>query len=331
MVIDAPGYLLRLESGIAAGTALLPGAFTEPHRAYIERCMLPQGGFAGRRGGADIYYTAFGLRAAALLGVGSPGFWERAGSFVVQAGTRAAGTVECFSTLAAARPVLERAGEHSSSLLKASLTEAARPVLDDLSRGGPSAESPGREPTLYGTFLAMHCWGMIGQPMPDGDEAARFVLARRQADGGFSDSGARGSGTNATSAAVAVLSASGELDEETAAGAARFFGRMQDGTGGSLAHGKAPAADLLSTFTALVAAVEVRGLHMIGLGDCGRFARELACDDGGFRAARPDDETDVEYTYYGVATMGLLAGIAAAGAPRRCNCADEPGCCETGD
>jgi len=172
---------------------------------------------------------------------------------------------------------------------------------------------------------------MIGQPMPDGDEAARFVLAHRQADGGFSDSGARQSGTNPTSAAVGVLSAAGALDEETAAGAARFFGRMQDGTGGSLAHGKAPAADLLSTFTALVAAVEVRGLHMISLGDCGRFARELACDDGGFRAARLDDESDVEYTYYGVATMGLLAGIAAAGAPSRCRCADEPGCCEATD
>ena len=69
MIIDAPGYLLRLESGIAAGTALLPGAFTESHRAYIERCMLPDGGFPDRRGGADMYYTAFGLRAAAVLGV----------------------------------------------------------------------------------------------------------------------------------------------------------------------------------------------------------------------------------------------------------------------
>ena len=37
-----------------------------------------------------------------------------------------------------------------------------------------------------------------------------------------------------------------------------------------------------------------------------RFAESLELDDGGFRGAEWDPAHDVEYTFYGLGTLGLL-------------------------
>ena len=60
-------YLSALTARLAAGLEFLPDGFRSRHSEYILAAQRPDGGFAGRQGGSDVYYTMFALRSAELL------------------------------------------------------------------------------------------------------------------------------------------------------------------------------------------------------------------------------------------------------------------------
>ena len=64
----------------------------------------------------------------------------------------------------------------------------------------------------------------------------------------------RHSGTNPTAAALGLLLLTEQLDETDPPSAAGFLAAMQNAEGGLRANTQIPVADLLSTFTGLVAA-----------------------------------------------------------------------------
>ena len=72
------------------------------------------------------------------------------------------------------------------------------------------------------------------------------------------------------------------------------------------ANTRIPIADLLSTFTGLLTLQDLNGTAEIDLAAVRRFATSLALDAGGFRGAEWDPAHDVEYTFYGLGTLGLL-------------------------
>ena len=98
--------------------------------------------------------------------------------------------------------------------------------------------------------------------------------------------------------------------------ATRFLVSLQHAGGGILAHATAGTPDLLSSFTVAVAGWAMPawppGLRRAGLA---RFAVSLARPDGGFGGVPGDPEPDVEYTYYGVALLTLLAACHSSGPP----------------
>ena len=55
-------YASALALRLASGAARLPARFLAREAAYVAAAQRPDGGFAGRRGGSDLYYTSFGLR-----------------------------------------------------------------------------------------------------------------------------------------------------------------------------------------------------------------------------------------------------------------------------
>jgi len=61
-------YLKSLDARLAAGAALLGREFCDRHLGYVRSRQLPDGGFRGRRGGTDPYYTDLGVRLLDLLG-----------------------------------------------------------------------------------------------------------------------------------------------------------------------------------------------------------------------------------------------------------------------
>ncbi|HZZ73711.1 MAG TPA: prenyltransferase/squalene oxidase repeat-containing protein, partial [Pirellulales bacterium] len=61
-------YLETLTLRLASGLNRLPEDFRARHARFFQAAQQPDGGFAGRDGGSDLYYTGFALRGLALCG-----------------------------------------------------------------------------------------------------------------------------------------------------------------------------------------------------------------------------------------------------------------------
>jgi geranylgeranyl transferase type-2 subunit beta len=81
---------------------------------------------------------------------------------------------------------------------------------------------------------------------------------------------------------------------------------MQGAEGGFRANTQVPMADLLSTFTALVALDDLDALGSLDLEAVRRYVASLELPAGGFLAGAWDDQGDVEYNFYGLGTMAML-------------------------
>jgi geranylgeranyl transferase type-2 subunit beta len=75
-------YLEDLTLRLATAIAELPDDLRARHVAYLLAAQRDDGGFAGREGSSDLYYTGFALRSLAMLGelYGPPA--ERAAAFL---------------------------------------------------------------------------------------------------------------------------------------------------------------------------------------------------------------------------------------------------------
>ena len=63
-----PTYLEELTIRLAGGLGQLPESTRARHIDYLMSQQKADGGFGGREGGSDLYYTGFALRALAVLG-----------------------------------------------------------------------------------------------------------------------------------------------------------------------------------------------------------------------------------------------------------------------
>jgi geranylgeranyl transferase type-2 subunit beta len=61
-------YLQDLTLRLAAGIAELANDRRQRHARYLLAAQRDDGGFAGREGSSDLYYTGFALRGLAILG-----------------------------------------------------------------------------------------------------------------------------------------------------------------------------------------------------------------------------------------------------------------------
>ncbi|MCA9231494.1 MAG: terpene cyclase/mutase family protein [Planctomycetales bacterium] len=179
--------------------------------------------------------------------------------------------------------------------------------------GGYAKTSEGHASSTYQTFLIMLAYQLLELPLPEPQRAGEFILGQQRDDGGFVEIGVmRRSGTNPTAAAVGALrvlqaQASQELlsssDKERVAS---FLTRVQSAEGGYCANTQIPLADLLSTYTALQTLRDIDCWEHVDRIAVLEFVKTLQDPAGGFRAAAWDDTVDVEYSFYGLATLGLL-------------------------
>jgi geranylgeranyl transferase type-2 subunit beta len=120
----------------------------------------------------------------------------------------------------------------------------------------------------------------------------------------------RRGGTNPTAAAVGLLQIAEEempgAFDEARAGVIDFLAEMTSPEGGLRANGRAPLADLLSTFTAAWTLEQLGGLRRLDTEQVRQFAESLERPDGGFHGGLWDEGCDVEYTFYGLGVRGLL-------------------------
>lgn len=294
-------YLDALDKLLLIGTSQLSQEFIQRQGEFVIGKQSRDGGFTGRLGGADLYYTDFGLRLARLL---SPDLatLETTGRWLAKRQADAQNLLDCFSLLNAARLLRDMDIE----------LPVAQPPLVSLLRAQQLAGSgfcrPGsRGISAYNTFIAALCCQMLEMDFPNSAGAVAAILGLKQSDGGCCESlGESLSQTNATSAALAFLTMQDALDPAESDSAADFLSQMQATDGGLLAQPSAPEADLLSTFTGALTLFGLNALDRIDLPAVAQFVGKLVHPRGGFRACPSDDEPDIEYTYYGMGTMALL-------------------------
>jgi geranylgeranyl transferase type-2 subunit beta len=304
-------FLLRLTKRLASELRRLDPERAARHVDFILRFRQSDGGFAGREGGSDLYYTSFAVRALALLDALDHSRCQEIATYLKSAAAarREYSLIDLVSWLYSVITVqlignlepLAGDAESFADEVTASLEAFRRPD------GGYAKTNEGGVGSVYHTFLVALCYELLGRSLPDLAGVERFVLSRRRDDGGFVEIGQmKRSGANPTAAAAALLKQFGSLDDQTVRGIETFLTNVRGDEGGFRANTQIPFCDLLSTFTGLLTAHELGFAERVDAESCLRYVNQLERGEGGFRGAAWDDGADPEYTFYGLGALALL-------------------------
>jgi len=304
-----PTYLEALTLRLAAGIAALSEDFRSVQSQYVLSAQREDGGFAGREGGSDLYYTGFALRSLAMLGelYGSPA--ERAAAYLTSRLSGQESIVDFLSLVYGASLLQSAAGIDIFAKADVNWRDAVAAALDRLRRsdGGYAKGAEGAASSTYHTFLVLLCLQLIDRQPAEPQAIVAFLRSQTCEEGGFREIRAsKRAGTNPTAAAIGALRILSGVDETTRLDTIDFLAEMQMDEGGLRANTRIPIADLLSTFTGLLTLQDLGGANEIDLAAVQRYARSLAREEGGFRGAEWDPAHDLEYTFYGLGALGLL-------------------------
>jgi geranylgeranyl transferase type-2 subunit beta len=311
--MSATAYLPRLTARLAEGLARLAGRL-DRHARYLRAAQNPDGGFSGREGGSDLYYTGFALRGLAVLDELSPAVAERAASFLKSSLQQQASVVDFFSLLYSCLLVQAASGIDPLADSPADWPDRVASTLENFrtADGGYAKGPGGTSGSTYHSFLVTLCYQLLAREVPRPDALVQFVLSRRRDDGGFVEiAPMRKSGTNPTAAGVGVLQIvepdwPGRMPEVRDGVIELLLGVASD-EGGFRANGRVPLADLLSTFTASWTLTELGAADRLDAAEVAAYAGAAERTQGGFRGGLWDENADVEYTFYGLGVLGLLA------------------------
>jgi geranylgeranyl transferase type-2 subunit beta len=302
------------------GANRLPAETRERHTTFLRAAQNSDGGFSGREGGSDLYYTGFALRGLAMLDGLTPEICTGASGFLKASLVRRTSVVDFFSFLYAA--ILAEMGGGPGVFVDSPADWDTR-VADMLETfrtpdGGYAKIAGSKSGSTYHTFLVSLCYQLLGRAAPHAAETAQFVLSRRREDGGFVEIGPmKRSGTNPTAAAVGVLqmieaeaSSGSVFTAEVREGVVDFLSAMPSEENGFRANARAPLADLLSTFTGLWTLRQLQALDRVDAQAACRYAQKLERAAGGFHGGIWDEQTDVEYSFYGLGCLAIQALLA---------------------
>jgi prenyltransferase beta subunit len=282
------------------------GDAVDAARAFLHRQLAPDGGFAGRDGNSDLYYTVFGFEAALALDAGIPR--ERVADFLRQFDqgqsldlVHLAGLIRCRANLA------DAGGEAmDDSMRRAAVQHLQQCKARD---GGFNTKLGAERGTAYGTFLALGAYQDLGIACPDPAGIVESICSLQTLGGGYAnESGIAAGATTATAAAICVLH---YLNRPIPESAVHWLQDRAQPLGGfcaiQLPADAAIPPDLLSTATALHALSlagaltdDVKEKHL-------DYLDTLWSPQGGFRGHWADETLDCEYTYYGLLSLGCLA------------------------
>jgi geranylgeranyl transferase type-2 subunit beta len=303
-------YLQHLTSRLVDAVDRLPLELRRRHAAWIAQRQNPDGGFSGREGGSDLYYTGFALRALAVLQELDGSVCDRAAGFLRERLTQPANVVDLFSLVVST--FLVQLGGGPDVLAQAPpdwRTRLADTLEAHRHADGGYAKSPGgTSGSTYTTFLVALALELFSMPIPQPDRVIAF-LHTRDRDGGFVEiPQMKRAGTNPTAAAIGTLQILDALGTSTRAATTLFLSRLvAPEEGGIRANDRIPTADLLSTFTGLWTLDDLGALERVDHIAMRRYAESLQGPSGGFRGGLWDAGMDVEYTFYGIGVLGLLA------------------------
>ena len=308
---ESEPYLTRLTNRLLDGIERLPEEVRARNAQYLREAQNPDGGFSGREGGSDLYYTGFALRSLAVLQALTPDLCERAAGFLRTRMTGSAGVVDFFSLVVSCYLVPLGGGPDILADAPADWRDRVASTLETFrTPDGGYGKTPGApHGSTYTSFLVTLCLQLLDRPNPEPEKLVAFVKSRRRPDGGYVEiSAMKRSGTNPTAAGVGLLQILGGITDDEKRETAEFLAALPSPfEGGLRANDRIPAADLLSTFTGSWTLDEVGYAGKLDWEKVQDYASECERPIGGFRGGLWDDRTDVEYTFYGLGTLALAA------------------------
>jgi prenyltransferase beta subunit len=272
---------------------------------FLRRQLAPDGGFQGRDGRSDLYYTVFGLDASLALNADIS--YERLADYLGRFGAGESLDFVHLACLARCRANIREVRGHATDA-QTSRDMANRLQLYRAEDGGFNAAAHAEQGSAYGSFLALGAWQDLGIACPDPNGMAASIQSLQRPDGGYANEAIMtASATAATAAAICVLH---YLNLPIPESAIRWLHEQAHAQGGFTAI-RLPAGpaipDLLSTATALhalslvgVSMADTREKHL-------DYLDALWSHQGGFRGHLADNVVDCEYTYYGLLSLGCLA------------------------
>ncbi|MDB5310392.1 MAG: Prenyltransferase and squalene oxidase repeat protein [Gemmataceae bacterium] len=309
--MDAEPYLTRLTTQLLDGVEKLPDYVRERHATYLLACQNPDGGFSGREGGSDVYYTGFALRSLAVLQALNPDLCTRTAGFLRDRMTGSAGVVDFFSLVVSCYLVPLGGGPDVLADAPPDWRDRVAATLESFrTPDGGYGKTPGApHGSTYTAFLVALCLQLLDRPIPQPDRMIAFVKSRRRDDGGYVEiSAMKRSGTNPTAAGIGLLQILGALDDGARTAVATFLAALPSPfEGGLRANDRIPAADLLSTFTGSWTLAQIGAADKLDWPAIRDYAESCEQPTGGFRGGLWDEQVDVEYTFYGLGTLALAA------------------------
>jgi geranylgeranyl transferase type-2 subunit beta len=305
-------YLTDLTLRLAAGASLIEPEVRRCHCDWLIRQQRDDGGFAGREGQSDPYYTTFGLRGLLIVDGITDAVAQRAATFFRAQFSNDLGVVDLVSLVMGAA-IVEMTHGHE---VLASIPGARQRVIDSLealrgSDGGYNKVPGGKASSTYQTFLNLLCFELLDHRPADTDGIVRFLNSQRVTDGGFREIRvAKRAGVNPTAAGIGALKTLGHLVPEKEEATIDFLADMRTDEGGLSANDRISLADLLSSCTGMVTMCDLEATGELHLHGLRQYAQSMQRTDngkptGGFHGFAFDQEVDVEYTFYGLALLAL--------------------------
>lgn len=284
----------RLSAALARGAEYL-GPSAELIGLTISESQNADGGFPGRDGKSDVYYTCFAL--ACLHAVNAEFDRDRLRRFLDRFDDGEMFDFIHLTALAQCRAILSL---NPFGKFKGRIHHRLETYRCKDCGFHTSAERTSGSP--YGAFLYMLTVGAMLRPLRNVQSIVRTVESCRVPGGGFAnDLGADCASVPATAAAIAVSAAAGKkirVDEDIG-----FLMRCFD-NGGFRENPESPCADLLSMAVALfalnIAGVSMQDYRSLSLD----FLESCWNEKGGFHAHVYDSVTDSEYAFYGLLAAG---------------------------
>ncbi len=303
-------YLQDLTLRLAAGVSRLDEPFRTRHASWLVAQQRDDGGFAGREGESDPYYTAFALRGLWILDALTPEIGQAAASFLRSRLSRREGIVDLISLIFAAAICEMSVGAQVLDDDDSQWVENVAELLESLrTDDGGFAKSPeGRAGSTYQSFLSVLCLELIGRAPRESERLIEFLDSQSHPDGGYLEiRAAKRAGVNPTAAAIGTLKTLGAIDQVDREAVVDFLAEMQTSGGGLTANTRIPFADLLSSCTGMITLTDLDAADAIDRRSLRRYAESMQGEEGGFMGFELDHTADVEYTFYGLATMALVA------------------------
>lgn len=316
MSASSEPYLVRLAERLANGLSQMDDARRERHRSFILSCQQNDGGFGGREGDSDLYYTSFAVRSLGMLGGMDADEAKSIGQYLAKFDWRNLGVIDLMNWLYTALAVQVFGG---GDLLEGEEPDWPERIAEKLERvrtddGGYAKSEEGAAGSTYHSFLVTLTYELLGMASPRPNKLIQFIYDRQRDDGGFVEiAPMKNSGTNPTAAAVGLMSIVGGLDKELCEDIRDFLKETWSAEGGFQANKRIAFTDGLSTFTGLLTVQDLNITNLASETMIERFiTHELEFPTGGFRGAAWDDQADVEYSFYGLGCLSLLWSKAGA-------------------